>query len=132
MKKNRTYLIVSVVAILVGIGLILLFRKQIWEKLPQAVKTGFVYVYSLLVWNGFIRVMIEVFYPNVLLSFKSFQMYRDDTGKLFVPIVLIIVFLVFFVVTFLHIEHNKDHIEKSEYKSKYGAFFTNVETFNKP
>lgn len=41
-------------------------------------------------------------------------------------------YLGFLLFTLVHIEQNKDKTEDQAYKAKYGAFFTNVETFIKP
>ena len=73
-----------------------------------------------------------MFYPSLLTSFKTVDADRTNTSKLITAAVQICVFVVFLVYTFLHIEKHKEIIETKEYKTKYGAFFTNVETYMKP
>ena len=70
-KKNRIILGVFVAACVCVIGAVVLWRKQIWDKLPASIKKQLVYLYSLFMWNGIIRLMLEMFYPNVLLSLMT-------------------------------------------------------------
>ena len=114
-KKNRTILAICVVSLVLLIIAIVVFRKEIWEKLPTTIKEGFSYLYSLFIWNGVIRLLIEMFYPEMLSSCKSVQTHHNDLSKAIVPIVLIVALIVFFVYTFLHIEKHKEEIETKEY-----------------
>ena len=84
------------------------------------------------IWNGVIRSMLELFYPTVLLAMSTVSKNLDDKSKLTLPVIQIGIFIGFFFTTAVHIEQNKDIVDQAEYKSKYGAFFTNVETCLKP
>lgn len=42
------------------------------------------------------------------------------------------VYISFCVATFLHLKQSQPEIDTVEYKRKYGAYFTNVETDHKP
>jgi len=42
------------------------------------------------------------------------------------------VYIGFCVATFLHLKQSQPEIDTVEYKRKYGAYFTNVETDHKP
>ncbi len=84
------------------------------------------------IWNGVIRSMLELFYPTLLLAMTTVSKNMHDKSKLMMPVVQIGLFVAFFFVTATHIEHKKDFVDQAEYKSKYGAYFTNVETYLKP
>ena len=84
------------------------------------------------IWNGVIRSMLELFYPTVLLAMSTVSKNLDDKSKLTLPVIQIGIFIGFFFTTAVHIEQKKDIVDQAEYKSKYGAFFTNVETYLKP
>ena len=44
----------------------------------------------------------------------------------------LIVFLAFLVFTYFFMKKHRDEVDKPEFKDKFGAFVTNIETFKKP
>lgn len=131
-KKNRKTLAVLIVVIGLGFAAVIYFRREIWVKLPAKVQDAVLYAKSLIFWNGIIRSAIELFFPSLLSNFMAIKTHPDDISKMIMPIISLIAFLCFLVFTFLHIEHHKEAVDRDEYKVKFGAYFTNVETYGKP
>ena len=84
------------------------------------------------IWNGVIRTLLEMFYPTTLVAMSTAAANMHNKSKLGVPIAQVGFFVGFFGVTAIHIESKKEEIDTADYKSKYGAYFTNVETYIKP
>jgi len=131
-KKNRTTLAVSIVLIGLGFAAVIFLRREIWAKLPTKIKNAMLYVKSLFFWNGIIRSAIELFFPTILSNLTAIKAHSNDVSKMIMPTIQLIGFICFLVYTFLHIEYHKEMVDKAEYKVKFGAFFTNVETYGKP
>ena len=44
----------------------------------------------------------------------------------------VIVFMAFLAFTYLFMKKNRDNVDKQEFKERFGAFMTNIETYKKP
>lgn len=120
------------ILIIIAITVIIIMRRRIWAKLPQKVKGLLQSLVKMFIWNGVIRTLLELFYPMTLDAMSTASENLHNKSKLRAPIAQAGFFVGFFGVTAIHIESNKDVIDTVEYKSKFGAYFTNVETYIKP
>lgn len=94
------------------------------------IQNAIVNTYDRVFWSGCIRLMLELFYPSVLLAFLKIT--AHDGQSIVLPIMTLSVYIGFCVATFLHLKQSQPEIDTVEYKRKYGAYFTNVETDHKP
>ena len=127
-KKNRLIYILTALGVVAVIAAIIRFRNQIWAKLPGFMRDALNELKAMMIYNGIIRTCIQLFFPMVLVG--SLTMARQ--GKYAVPAIQIIFFVAFFIITIVHIEQNQDLVDTKVYKSKYGSYFTNIETYKKP
>ena len=80
----------------------------------------------------FIRTLLELFYPTILGAFVAAVLNKHSAKKMGVQILTIIIFFAFMVFTFVFMRRNKDKVDSEAFKTSYGAYLTNVETYKKP
>jgi energy-converting hydrogenase Eha subunit A len=131
-RNNRIALGVVLLLIIISFAVVIILRRRIWAKLPLTVKNLLRSLPQMFIWNGVIRSLLELFYPTTLLAMSAAAANLHNKSKLAIPLAKIGFFVGFLGVTAIHIESKKEVIDTAEYKSKYGAYFTNVETYIKP
>lgn len=133
MAAARKSFIISTAAVSVTIlGLLVFIRSEsIQKRLSKNWRSRFMYVYNMVFWNFFIRLGIELFYPVVLVALLG--MYNTHEGSSITKDVAKVVFFsAFLAFTFFFLRTHKDEVDTKEFKSRYGAFVTDVETYKKP
>jgi len=79
----------------------------------------------------FIRTLLEMFYPMMLLSLKALRE-SERPSRAWSEIVKVTVFSVFLVFTFIFMVEKREEVDDEAFKERYGAYLTNVETYLKP
>jgi hypothetical protein len=64
-------------------------------------------IYSMFIWSGVIRAILELFYPTMLAALCAIAKDWRQKGKLIVPLAEAGFLLGFLCFTALHIEHHK-------------------------
>ena len=96
------------------------------------IKRHIISFYHRIVWNMIIRTLLELFYPTVLAAFVAAYLNSHESKKLGKPVITIIFFFAFMIFTFFFMRRNKDNIDTEAFKTRYGAYMTNIETYKKP
>jgi hypothetical protein len=110
-------------------GIIYYVRMWLWNELHVKIQRALSNFYHQVFWSGIIRSGLELFYPSIL--FAMIKLY-EKAGSPFWPAITLALFIGFFMGTMMHLQHKKPEVNLPEYLTKYGAYFTNVETAKKP
>ena len=85
----------------------------------------------MVVWNMFIRMGLQLFYPFV--CYSMINIYKSDSiVQQAVDIIKILVCLSFMAFTFVFMRRHAEDVDSKEFKQRYGGFMTNCETYKKP
>jgi len=117
--------------LLVGLVVVAIFHKRIWYRLSRNMQKQLRAIYHRIFWNMFIRILLEMFYPMMLLSLKALSVSKKPQRE-WIDIAKVAVFAVFMVFTFIFLTEKREEVDVEAFKEKYGAYLTNVETYLKP
>lgn len=82
-------------------------------------------------WNFFIRLILELYYPMLLVALVT--LYTSEKPSKQVSQMIQVAILVGFVIfTFFFMRKHQNNVENKEFKDKFGAYMTNIETYKRP
>lgn len=133
-KKHRIKLaVISLATIIAGLLVLMIIALVLcWRRIPKNVKDKVVQLKHMIFFNAPIRLALELYYPTLCESLVNIVK-NDKTSSTMifsgVKIALCAGFLPFslnFAASFA------DQMDKRDFHLTFGAFFTNVERYNKP
>lgn len=84
--KNQIALGVCALALVGAIIVVIVYRKKVWAKLHGKIKSLLTSIYSMFIWNGVVRALLELFYPTMLAAFGAIAKDWHQKGKLVMPL----------------------------------------------
>ena len=129
--KKAVFVLAGSIPILICV--LLLGCKLFWHRVPRLIKKQVYSIKYMIFFNAPIRTLMEMFYPLMcqsLVTLLNPRDYPDSTVFSSIVLVSVLTGLCIFVLNFLTKNHNL--VEDRDYQKRFGAFYTNIEIYNKP
>jgi hypothetical protein len=103
-----------------------------WRRVPKNIKDKLIAFKYIIFFNGIIRIALEFFYPTLCLSLITLMHHDQQSTTMISAGFKVAVCAGFVPFTLSFVAKNEALFEDKDFHLKYGAFFTNVEKYNKP
>ncbi len=103
-----------------------------WSRVPKSFKKRLTSLKHMIFFNGPIRSALELFYPMLIVSLMTLIKNNQSSSTMISAGVKVAICFGFLPFSLSFVFKFSDKMEDRNFLLKYGAFFTNIEKYNKP